>query len=70
MEIKGFWHIFAQANGGKDGAMISSCVIKARNIKKAIKIFYSKDLNWYLKNNYKVISIKPLSVKVFEENEN
>lgn len=41
----------------------------ATMIKKAIKKFYSKDLNWYLKNNYKITAIKPLSVEVYAENE-
>lgn len=69
MEIKGYWHIIAGTDGGQEGCFPKSIVIKARSIKRAIKKFYTKDNNFYLFHNYRVISIKPLSVKVLEENE-
>lgn len=70
MEIKGYWHIIAGTDGGKDGCAYTWIVLKARSIKRAIEKFYAKEKNFYLAHNYKVISIKPLSVKVLEENEN
>lgn len=67
MKIKGFWSIVARSEGGKESGRQVNMVIKARTIKKAINIFYNRDFNWYLVNNYKVISIRPLEIEVLKE---
>lgn len=68
MKIKGYWEIIAKNDGGKGSHQVTN-VIKARTIGKAIKLFYNRDYNWYLVNNYKVISIRPLEVEVLKKDE-
>lgn len=67
MKIKGYWEFIAKSDGGKEGGLVTCKVIKARTIKKAINKFYDCDNNWYLKQNYKVISIRPLEIEVLKE---
>lgn len=60
MKIKGFWKITYRGD-----CSTNYLVVKAKSIQKAMKKFYKiRDAYWI------VISIKPLSVEVLEENEN
>lgn len=63
MKIKKYWVVSFKSPKIYEKELIEY-VVKAKKPEKAIDEFYKIENSWYLRNGYKVLSVKPLEVEV------
>lgn len=63
MKIKNYWVINATIIQNYKPEPLIERVVKAKSLTKAIDEFYKVENCWFLKNGYKVLSVKPLEVE-------